>query len=160
MVMQDFPLKDGQHLRIGSAPVTLGDGTALSGQGITPDIDVPVSEEAEARLLRGPFLVVSNKSAGNSATNQPSGDRYRSPGRGSTKLNWCGYIARAKARRNKQRNENARNRKSRSSAIQHWFAGFRFVERARRGSPKHTRIYWTIQALTIRTDRTAISSIL
>src|SRR5690348_16790579 len=47
MVMEDFPLKDGEHLRIGSSPVTLGDGTAVSAEGLKPDIDVTVSEEAE-----------------------------------------------------------------------------------------------------------------
>lgn len=73
MVMQDFPLKDGEHLRIGSAPVTLGDGTALSAEGIKPDIDVTVSEDAERAYYADAFLVVSNKAAGNTATNQPSG---------------------------------------------------------------------------------------
>jgi C-terminal processing protease CtpA/Prc len=73
MVMQDYPLKDGLHLRIGSTPVTLGDGTALSTEGVTPDIDVTVSEEAERAYYADAFLVVSNKAAGNTATNQPSG---------------------------------------------------------------------------------------
>jgi hypothetical protein len=73
MVMEDFPLKDGQHLRIGSAPVTLGGGKALSAQGLKPDIDVTVNEEAERAFYADAFLVVSNKAAGNTATNQPSG---------------------------------------------------------------------------------------
>lgn len=73
MVMQDFPLKDGLHLRIGSTPVTLGDGTALSTRGVTPDIDVTVGEAAERAYYADAFLVVSNKDAGNTATNQPSG---------------------------------------------------------------------------------------
>jgi C-terminal processing protease CtpA/Prc len=73
MVMQDFTLKDGEHLRIGSAPVTLGDGAALSMDGIKPDIDVTVSLEAERAYYADAFLVVSNKAAGLSATNQPSG---------------------------------------------------------------------------------------
>ena len=73
MVMQDFPLKDGGNLRIGSAPVTLGGGKALSTQGVKPDIDVTVSEEAERAFYADAFLVVSNKAAGNTATNQPSG---------------------------------------------------------------------------------------
>jgi C-terminal processing protease CtpA/Prc len=74
MVMQDFPLKDGEHLRIGSAPVTLGDGTPLSAQGLKPDIEVIVKEEAESAFYADAFLVVSNKSSSNtneaSATNQ------------------------------------------------------------------------------------------
>jgi hypothetical protein len=69
MVMEDFPLKNGEHLRIGSSPVTLGDGTALSTQGLKPDIDVTVSEEAERAFYADAFLVVSNKSSDLSATN-------------------------------------------------------------------------------------------
>jgi hypothetical protein len=73
MMMQDFPLKDGEHLRIGVAPVKLGDNTTLPSEGVKPDIDVTVSEDAERAFYADAFLVVSNKAAGNSATNQPSG---------------------------------------------------------------------------------------
>ncbi len=73
MMMQDFPLKNGEHLLIGVAPVKLGDGATLSAEGIKPDIDVTVSEDAERAYYADAFLVVSNKSAGMSATNQPSG---------------------------------------------------------------------------------------
>jgi len=73
LVMQDFPLKDGEHLRIGSAPVTLGDGKALSMQGVKPDIDVTVGVEAERAFYADAFLIVSNQAAGTSATNRPSG---------------------------------------------------------------------------------------
>jgi C-terminal processing protease CtpA/Prc len=75
MVTQNFPLKDGEHLRIGSAPVTLGDGSVLSTQGVKPDIDVTVSVEAERAFYADAFLVVSNsnKVAGASTTNQANG---------------------------------------------------------------------------------------
>ena len=73
MIMEDFRLNDGEHLRIGSVPVKLGDGTMLPTDGVKPDIDVTVSEEAERDFYADAFLVVSNKAAGNSATNQPSG---------------------------------------------------------------------------------------
>jgi len=72
MVMEDFPLKDGGHLRIGSSPVTLGDGKQLSAQGLKPDIDVTVSEEAERAFYADAFLVVSNRADGLSNTNQAS----------------------------------------------------------------------------------------
>lgn len=72
MVMEDFPLKNGEHLRIGSSPVTLGDGKALSAEGLKPDIDVTVSEEAERAYYADAFLVVSNKSDGLGSTNQAS----------------------------------------------------------------------------------------
>ncbi len=73
MIMQDYPLKNGEHLRIASAPVTLGDGSALSAQGIKPDIDVTVSEESERAFYADAFLVVSNRVASLSATNQVNG---------------------------------------------------------------------------------------
>lgn len=72
MVMEDFPLRDGEHLRIGSSPVTLGDGKQLSAQGLKPDIDVTVSEEAERAFYADAFLVVSNKADGLSSTNEAS----------------------------------------------------------------------------------------
>jgi len=72
MVMENFRLKDGEQLRIGSSPVTLGDGTPLSAQGLKPDIDVTVSEEAEKAFYADAFLVVSNKSSGLSGTNDAS----------------------------------------------------------------------------------------
>jgi hypothetical protein len=73
MVMQDFPLKDGEHLRIAAAPVTLGDGAALSAQGIKPDIDVTVSEQAERAFYADAFLVMpgTNRIAG-AAANSPN----------------------------------------------------------------------------------------
>jgi hypothetical protein len=72
VVMEDFPLKNGEHLRIGSTPVMLGDGTPLSAKGLKPDIDVTVSEQAERDFYADAFLVVSNKPDGSSNTNEAS----------------------------------------------------------------------------------------
>jgi len=72
MVMEDFPLKDGEHLRIGSTPVTLGDGTPLSTGGIKPDIDVTVSAEAERAFYADAFLVVSNPPSSSSTNMEAS----------------------------------------------------------------------------------------
>jgi len=47
MVGQEFPLKNGQKVRIATSPVKLGDGSALSAQGLTPDIEVAVRAEDE-----------------------------------------------------------------------------------------------------------------
>ena len=55
MVMKDYPLPDGQWLRIASAPVKLGDGTALSGQGVRPDIEVKVGLDEERIYLRDAY---------------------------------------------------------------------------------------------------------
>jgi Peptidase family S41 len=72
MVMEDFPLKDGEHLRIGSAPVTLGDGSPLSTDGMKPDIDVTVGEDAERAFYADAFLVVSNQPSGSSSNIEAS----------------------------------------------------------------------------------------
>src|SRR5882724_10638011 len=79
MAMRDYPLKNGEHLRIASAPVTLGDGSALSGHGIKPDIDVTVSVEAERAFYADAFLVVSNPVASVSATNKLNGTNRATP---------------------------------------------------------------------------------
>jgi hypothetical protein len=47
MVAQEFPLKNGDRLRIATAPIQLGDGSAVSEKGLKPDIDVDVSPENE-----------------------------------------------------------------------------------------------------------------
>src|ERR1035437_6728104 len=47
MVAQEYPLKNGERLRIATAPIQLGDGTAMPGQGLKPDIAVEVSLEDE-----------------------------------------------------------------------------------------------------------------
>ncbi|HXT13072.1 MAG TPA: S41 family peptidase [Candidatus Angelobacter sp.] len=64
MVMQDYPLKDGEHLRIASTPVTLGDGAAMSADGVKPDIKVPVSGATERAFYADSFLVITNAGAG------------------------------------------------------------------------------------------------
>ena len=43
MIAQEFPLKNGERLRIATAPIQLGDGSALSAQGLKPDIAVEVA---------------------------------------------------------------------------------------------------------------------
>lgn len=60
MVMKDYPLPDGQWLRIASAPVKLGDGTALSGQGVKPDIEVKVGLDEERIYLRDAYGLLGN----------------------------------------------------------------------------------------------------
>jgi C-terminal processing protease CtpA/Prc len=42
MMAQDYPLKNGDRLRIATAPIQLGDGSAMS-EGLQPDIAVEVS---------------------------------------------------------------------------------------------------------------------
>jgi hypothetical protein len=47
MIGQEFSLKNGQRLRIATSPVKLGDGSAMSAQGLKPDIEVDVSAQDE-----------------------------------------------------------------------------------------------------------------
>ena len=81
MVAQEFPLKNGERLRIATAPVQLGDGAALSEQGVKPDIAVEVSPEDE-RAYYGDAFKASDKTdllagAGLSVTNQAERDEPR-----------------------------------------------------------------------------------
>lgn len=46
-LMEEFPLKSGQHLRIATSPVRLANGVALSPQGVSPDITVAVDGDDE-----------------------------------------------------------------------------------------------------------------
>jgi hypothetical protein len=62
MVMQDFQLKDGEHLRIATAPVTMGDGSTLPVQGIKPDVSVIVSPGNERAYYADSFVVLPKTS--------------------------------------------------------------------------------------------------
>jgi hypothetical protein len=57
MIAQEFPLKNGDRLRIATAPVQLGDGSALSFQGLKPDIAVDVTPEDERAYYADSFKV-------------------------------------------------------------------------------------------------------
>jgi carboxyl-terminal processing protease len=46
MMAQEYPLKNGDRLRIATAPIQLGDGSAMSG-GVHPDIAIEVSPQDE-----------------------------------------------------------------------------------------------------------------
>jgi hypothetical protein len=77
MVAQEFPLKSGERLRIATAPIQLGDGAAMSEQGLKPDIAVEVSPEDERDYYGDAFKVAENTnllaSEGLSLTNQTNG---------------------------------------------------------------------------------------
>src|SRR5262245_46471210 len=63
MVTQNFPLKSGEQLSIATAPVTLGDGSAISSNGLKPDIDVNVSADAERAYYADAFYVMKKTNA-------------------------------------------------------------------------------------------------
>jgi C-terminal processing protease CtpA/Prc len=81
MAAQEFPLKNGDRLRIATAPIQLGNGSTLSAQGLKPDIAVDVTPEEERAyyadayrlpgrtdLLAGGNTSLTNGTAG---TNRP-----------------------------------------------------------------------------------------
>ena len=74
MVMESYPLKSGEQLRIASAPIHLGDGAILSSNGIEPDIVVAVSPESERAYFADPFGSRNSAVAGarEGSTNQLS----------------------------------------------------------------------------------------
>jgi hypothetical protein len=55
MVMQDYPLKNGQRLSIAAEPVKLGNGAELSSSGVKADIQVAVSADAEKTYFDDPY---------------------------------------------------------------------------------------------------------
>jgi hypothetical protein len=55
MIAQDFPLKNGDLLRVATAPVQLGNGSALTVQGLKPDITVEISPEDERAYYADAF---------------------------------------------------------------------------------------------------------
>jgi carboxyl-terminal processing protease len=74
MVSEDFPLKEGGRLRIATAPVHLGDGTAMSAEGLKPEIAVEVSAQDEQAYYADAYRDLSRTvvpgSASLSATNR------------------------------------------------------------------------------------------
>jgi C-terminal processing protease CtpA/Prc len=77
MITKDFPLKNGERLRIATAPVRLGDGSALPAAGVKPDIAVEVSPEQERTYYADAFASTANPDlaadANLSLTNPPAG---------------------------------------------------------------------------------------
>ena len=77
-VSKDFPLANGDRLRIVTRAIRLGDGSELKATGVVPDINVEVSPSDERALYENPFAMPrlgAPTPAGGLAgirTNQPS----------------------------------------------------------------------------------------
>lgn len=69
MTTQDFPLKNGQRLRIATSPVKLGNGTVISHQGVKPDIEVVVASETERAYLDDPYATSTRTNLVAASTN-------------------------------------------------------------------------------------------
>jgi C-terminal processing protease CtpA/Prc len=83
MIAQEFPLSNGQRLRIAMAGIKLGNGAVLSARGVKPDIEVAVGAEDEQAYLTDPFreLQASNllAAATSSSTNNVANETNRPP---------------------------------------------------------------------------------
>lgn len=73
MVTRDFPLKNGELLRIAVSPITLGNGSKLSADGLAPDIEVGVSPQKERAYYADSYLAPTNTQPG-SASGLASGN--------------------------------------------------------------------------------------
>ena len=71
MIAQEYPLKDGGRLRIATAPIQLADGSALSAEGLKPDIAIMVGAREEEAYFANAYEEVSrtNLVAGGNGTN-------------------------------------------------------------------------------------------
>jgi hypothetical protein len=58
-ISQEFPLKNGQFLRIATSAIKLGDGETISTKGIKPDIQVNVRAEDERSYFANPYKEVA-----------------------------------------------------------------------------------------------------
>jgi hypothetical protein len=74
---RNYPLKNGQYLRIATAAVKLGNGDALSASGVKPDIQITVKPDDEKNYYADPFKAIS--SSGDLAG--PAGDSAQSTNR-------------------------------------------------------------------------------
>jgi hypothetical protein len=77
MIAQEFPLKNGERLRIATAPIQLGDGSTLAGQGLKPDIAVEVTLADERTFYADAYRLPSRTEllagGGPGLTNSASG---------------------------------------------------------------------------------------
>jgi hypothetical protein len=54
-----FPLSSGQQLKIARSNVELGDGTAITSEGLAPDLQVEADERNERSWLDDPYRVIT-----------------------------------------------------------------------------------------------------
>jgi hypothetical protein len=57
MTGKDYPLENGQRLRIAASPVKLGDGSDIPIEGVRPDIEVTVSRADELVYFADPYAM-------------------------------------------------------------------------------------------------------
>jgi hypothetical protein len=81
-VFKEFPLENGQKLRIAVSPVKVGKNKTISPDGLKPDIEVPVNPEDERSFLDDPYktltrpiaaieMTIKTNTVANADTNTP-----------------------------------------------------------------------------------------
>ncbi|HUR46152.1 MAG TPA: S41 family peptidase [Candidatus Saccharimonadales bacterium] len=79
-IAREFPLKNGQKLRIATTPIKLGDGASFPQDGLKPDIQIEIPAEEEKVYFTDAFKVLpktnqvvaaSSTSGKTSTTNRP-----------------------------------------------------------------------------------------
>ena len=63
MIAREFPLKNGERLRIATSPIQLADGSKLSTEGLKPDIEVELSAGAERAYYADAFKEIPKPGA-------------------------------------------------------------------------------------------------
>ena len=67
MIAKEFPLADGQRLRLASLPVKLASGSPLPSDGLTPDIQVDVAPAEERAYWNDPYGLKPSSAVTNSS---------------------------------------------------------------------------------------------
>jgi hypothetical protein len=68
MIAEEYPLKNGQRLRIATAMIQVGESTLLSSQGVKPDITVEINPEDERAYYADAFTELARTNAFTSAS--------------------------------------------------------------------------------------------
>lgn len=79
MVAEEYPLKNGQRLRIATASIQVGETGLLSEKGVKPDIDVEVSPADERAYFADAYKEISRTNALAASNQRGSTNRLRRP---------------------------------------------------------------------------------
>lgn len=71
MVTKDFPLSNGQLLRIAVGALRLGDGSNMPSDGVQPDVSVEVTPEDERAYFADAFRVIARTNLGTAGASSP-----------------------------------------------------------------------------------------
>jgi C-terminal processing protease CtpA/Prc len=81
-VFKEFPLANGQILKIASTPVKLGNGREIPANGLKPDIEIAVSASNEKAFYENPFREKQSLASTVTDTNNPAANSQTNRSRG------------------------------------------------------------------------------